>query len=79
MGALKQTQKYVPVLTTSSECARGVKKPLPDGRPGLLVSHAEPFRPPQVNQSKPPFSPRAGKTPTSLSIQSITAAIMTTS
>lgn len=44
MGALKQTPKYVPVLTVNRQCAQGGKKSLPDGHLGLLDSHADPFQ-----------------------------------
>lgn len=42
MGALKQTQKYVPILTINRERAEGGKKSLPYRWPGLLVSHVDP-------------------------------------
>lgn len=46
MGALKQTQKYVPVLPVNREYAQGGKKALPDGHLGLLDSHADPLQHP---------------------------------
>lgn len=46
MGALKQTQKYVPVLMVNREYAQGGKKSLPDGQLGWLDSHAGPLQHP---------------------------------